>query len=102
MKHVMMHVLIAAWTVLGLIGCQSGGEPQPLYNASDRVWVSPSGSYALDPVSGEAVDTKNARTVEYGGVTYYFASDENFLMFEKDPGRYAAPYSSERSDYPVD
>lgn len=52
------------------------------------------GASATDPVCGMDVDEKRAaaahRTLDHGGTTYYFCSDECKTKFAKEPGKYIA------------
>jgi Cu+-exporting ATPase len=51
------------------------------------------GAWHVDPVCAMHVDEGKAKaagnTVDHGGMTYYFCSDECKKTFDKDPARYA-------------
>jgi len=57
-------------------------------NAKEEKMV---GEFLFDPVTGLKIDTKKAKfSSDYMAVRYYFASEENKAMFEKNAKKYTA------------
>ena len=50
-------------------------------------WTPP--GKAVDPVCGRSVDTATAKSALFGGVPYYFCSQDCREKFEATPGAYA-------------
>jgi len=93
--------VIAASSVLAILGCQTQGQPSVVYDRSAHVWRSPDGDYAEDRVSGEKVTVATAEVRSYNGITYYFANQDHARRFDADPERYAYPTTPHEQDYPV-
>ena len=70
--------------VLAAGGCVDSGN----FSWITHTWTTDHGVYALDHVSRNKVEVTEAVRRNYLGETYYFESEENARVFDRNPWAY--------------
>ena len=84
-------------------GCDAGFKATPdkfLKQSAEKKKTV--GIFLYDPTTGIKLDAKNAKgTSDFGGLRYYFASEESKKSFDADPKKFAAQPKKEALWCPV-